>query len=98
MDIIVGMDSRDASEASTTNNSNNENSKDVKNDKIVEKTTTKVSQKEFKLNSVAENTLDLYISKLKDYYSKIGQEQEDIISKKAKVLEAVLGTDTLKID
>jgi hypothetical protein len=94
MDIIVGMDSVDSSEASTSNNSNNENSKDMQKDNIVEKTTTK----EFKLNSVAENTLDLYISKLKDYYSKIGQEQEDIISKKAKVLEAVLGTDTLKID
>jgi hypothetical protein len=94
MDIIVGMDSINASEAST----NNENVEDMQKNNIVEKTTTKVSLKEFKLNSIAENTLDLYISKLKDYYSKIGQEQEDIISKKAKVLEAVLGTDTLKID
>ncbi len=88
------MDSINASEAST----NNENVEDMQKNNIVEKTTTKVSLKEFKLNSIAENTLDLYISKLKDYYSKIGQEQEDIISKKAKVLEAVLGTDTLKID
>jgi actin-like ATPase involved in cell morphogenesis len=54
--------------------------------------------KEFKLNSDIENTLNLYLAKLEEYHDNIGQEKEDVISQKAKVLDAILGTDMLKID
>jgi len=53
---------------------------------------------EFKLNADVENTLNLYLSKLEEYHDNIGKEKEDVISQKAKVLDAILGTDMLKID
>lgn len=49
----------------------------------------------FKMPEQAEKTLDSYIAKLDDYYSKIGEERFDVIAQRAKVLEAVLETDML---
>ncbi len=49
----------------------------------------------FKMPEQAEKTLDSYISKLEDYYSKIGEERNDVIAQRAKVLQAVLETDML---
>lgn len=73
---------------------------DVVNDSKEELSSTVgvIDPKTFILNVQAENSLNLYVSKLEEYYSKIGEEKQDIISQKAKVLEAVLGTDMLKID
>jgi hypothetical protein len=56
------------------------------------------NKSEFKMPEQAEQTLDMYISKLEEYHSKIGEEKTDVVNQKAKVLQAVLGTDMLKID
>ncbi len=57
-----------------------------------------INKSEFKMPEQAEKTLDLYLSKLEEYHSKIGEDKNDVVNQKAKILEAVLGTDMLKID
>lgn len=54
-----------------------------------------IDPKTFKMPKQAEDTLDSYIAKLEDYYSKIGEEKVDVIAQKAKVLQAVLEADML---
>jgi hypothetical protein len=55
-------------------------------------------KKNFKMPDKAEEILDLYITKLEDFYNQIENDKKDVISQKAKVLEAILNTDILKID
>lgn len=70
--------------------SENNNSKELDNVEIID-------LKTFKMPLKAEQTLDLYLDKIDEFYNKIEEDKKDIISQKAKVLEAVLGTDMLKI-
>ena len=83
MDIIIGNSSNEE------NVNNNEN-----NDNVV----SEVTPENFIMPEQAEKTLDFYITKLDEYNSKIGEEKVDVISQKALALEAILGTDMLKID
>ena len=75
---------------------NEENHKNDSESLLTNKDT--VTPETFKMPEQAEKTLDNYIAKLDEFYSKIGEERIDEISQKAKVLEAILGTDMLKID
>lgn len=54
--------------------------------------------KDFKLDKHVEDTLNLYVSKLEEFITKLDDDKKDIISQKSKVLEAILNTDMLKIE
>ncbi len=54
--------------------------------------------KDFKMPTKAEEILDLYITKLEDFYNQLEDDKKDVISQKAKVLEAILNTDILKTE
>ncbi len=93
-----GIVNEDFEGNSSSSGMNSSSGNAIQNIDSVENVEESITPATFRMPEQAEKTLDLYILKLNEYYDEIGENKKDIISHKAKLLEAVLGTDRLRID
>lgn len=75
-----------------------ENTPEENSGSITNETSGNVTPENFKMTTVTEETLDMYLKKIQDFYEKLDEEKDDIVTQKAKVLQAVLGIDMINKD